>query len=133
MSSNELVLKKKETAKVNFDDGVIIDIPGKERPRHLQFLCKTSTSGNAEACDLRLSKRVKAATDPVISWTTTAASQTSRRLNEAFAPALLNDRRALETEPAAEGFQCGNTLFEEKDRAANRLESPVFFRMGYNE
>ena len=53
-------MKKKseeEGGKVNFDDGVYITVPGDQpKPRHLQFYCKTSMSGSAEACDLRLSK-----------------------------------------------------------------------------
>ena len=34
-----LILSKKKTAKVDFDDGIILDIPGKTKPRHLQFYC----------------------------------------------------------------------------------------------
>ena len=53
-------MKKKseeEGGKVNFDDGVYITVPGDQpKPRHLQFYCKTSMSGSAEACDVRLSK-----------------------------------------------------------------------------
>ena len=35
-----LTLKKKPTAKQNFDDGVLIEIPDHAKPRHLQFYCK---------------------------------------------------------------------------------------------
>ena len=53
-------MKKKseeEGGKVNFDDGVYITVPGDQpKPRHMQFYCKTSMSGSAEACDVRLAK-----------------------------------------------------------------------------
>ena len=31
------------------------------------------------------------------------------------------------------GFQCKSTLFDENERAAKRLESPVLFRLGYRD
>ena len=62
--TGELTLTKKSTAKANFDDGVILDVPHSTLPRHLQFYCKTTTSGSAEACDLRLAKRVPPAQVP---------------------------------------------------------------------
>ena len=62
VTDGALVLSKKGTAKVDFDDGVILDIPGKTKPRHLQFYCKSNwtgagKAGEGEACDLRLLKR----------------------------------------------------------------------------
>ena len=50
-------MTKKETAKVDYDDGVLFHLDGKPKPRHLRFSCKTSSDGSAEACDLRLAKR----------------------------------------------------------------------------
>ena len=35
VTDGALNLTKKDTAKVNYDDGVILDIPGKAKPRHL--------------------------------------------------------------------------------------------------
>ena len=69
----ELVLSKKtedDGGKVNFDDGVYITVPGEmPKPRHLQFYCKTSMSGSAEACDLRLAKvKLPTSADEVIAW-----------------------------------------------------------------
>ena len=69
----ELVLSKKtedDGGKVNFDDGVYITVPGEmPKPRHLQFYCKTSMSGSAEACDLRLAKvKLPTSADEVIEW-----------------------------------------------------------------
>ena len=57
-----LVLTKKNSAKVDYDDGIILDIPGKTKPRHLQFYCKSNwvgegEKGEGEACNLRLTKR----------------------------------------------------------------------------
>ena len=51
-----LSLAKKETAKANFDDGVVFDLPIGSRPRHLQFSCMVK--GDGEGCDVRLAKRV---------------------------------------------------------------------------
>jgi len=56
VDSTELRLAKKETALVNFDDGIVLNLPGQEQPRHLQFYCKKTGAG--EGCDLRLAKRV---------------------------------------------------------------------------
>ena len=60
VAAGSLKLKKKsedDGGKVNFDDGVYITIPGEmPKPRHIQFYCKTSMSGSAEACDVRLAK-----------------------------------------------------------------------------
>ena len=36
-------------------------------------------------------------------------------------------------EPTSPGFKCSDTIFEENERAGKRLESPVFFRMGYHD
>ena len=57
IADNELTMTKKETAKVDYDDGVLFHLEGKPKPRHLRFSCKTSSDGSAEACDLRLAKR----------------------------------------------------------------------------
>lgn len=54
--NNELSLMKRPTARVDFDDGVKINIPNQSQPSHLQFFCKTTTDGSAEACDVRLAK-----------------------------------------------------------------------------
>ena len=60
IDSGTLKMKKKseeEGGKVNFDDGIYIPIPGDQpKPRHLQFYCKASMNGSAEACDLRIAK-----------------------------------------------------------------------------
>lgn len=56
VEQGSLSLAKKETAKANFDDGVVFDIPVGSRPRHLQFSCKVK--GDGEGCDVRLAKRV---------------------------------------------------------------------------
>lgn len=60
VDSGTLKMKKKseeEGGKVNFDDGVYITVPGDQpKPRHIQFYCKTSMSGSAEACDFRIAK-----------------------------------------------------------------------------
>jgi len=56
VADQALSLRKKATAKVDYDDGVIIEIPGSEKPRHLQFFCKSSAGGDAETCDIRLTK-----------------------------------------------------------------------------
>lgn len=71
--SAELVLSKRtenDGGKVNFDDGVYITVPGDmPKPRHLQFYCKTSMNGSAEACDLRLAKvKLPSSADEVIAW-----------------------------------------------------------------
>ena len=60
-----LTLQKSKTAKVNFDDGVVLAIEGKPQPRHLQFYCKTDASGSDEACDIRISKL---RTAPQFTW-----------------------------------------------------------------
>ena len=61
---------EEEGGKVNFDDGVYIKLPGaRPQPRHLQFHCKTSMSGSAEACDVRLAKvKENADTSSKVSW-----------------------------------------------------------------
>lgn len=56
--SSTLSLRKKPTKNVNFDDGVVIELPIQEKPRHLQFFCKSTADGEAESCDVRLAKRV---------------------------------------------------------------------------
>ena len=56
---------------MNYDDGIHIDLPGKVRPKHLQFHCMTSTSGNAEACNVRLTKRKAPEIEPTWSSITT--------------------------------------------------------------
>ena len=59
VQANELALAKKDNeALVNFDDGVELDLLAPRQPRHLQFFCKTTTKGDAEACDVRLAKQV---------------------------------------------------------------------------
>lgn len=80
-SGAELVLSKKteeDGGKVNFDDGVYITVPGEmPKPRHLQFYCKTSMSGSAEACDLRLAKvKLPTTADEVIAWKDNASEST---------------------------------------------------------
>lgn len=65
VEANTLNLSKKETAKVDFDDGVILPIAGKHKPRHLQFYCKTTADGEAESCDIRLARISKL---PSVSW-----------------------------------------------------------------
>ena len=59
-----LVLRKKGElpAKVDFDDGVLLDIPNSVKPRHLQFWCKSTADGEAESCDVRLAKRTSSDT-----------------------------------------------------------------------
>ena len=65
--NSELVLEKKGTAQVNFDDGVIFDIQGSQ-PRHLQFFCKTDSEGNSESCDVRLSKQAREESGSFVQW-----------------------------------------------------------------
>ena len=52
---NKLVLQKKETAPINYDDGITISF-APARPRHLSFACKGSANP-AETCDVRLFKK----------------------------------------------------------------------------
>ena len=78
VATGELTLAKKATAKANFDDGVVLDVPTQTLPRHLQFYCKTTTSGNSEACDLRLAKRVPPAQIPT--WPQGSSVAPSRQL-----------------------------------------------------
>ena len=40
---------------------------------------------------------------------------------------------ADDEDPASPGFVCSDTIFEENERAGKRLESPIFFRMGYHD
>lgn len=58
VSDDVVTLAKKETAKVNFDDGIMLVLEGRLKPRHVQFYCKTNSSGDAEACDFRLAKKI---------------------------------------------------------------------------
>ena len=92
-------MKKKseeEGGKVNFDDGVYITVPGEmPKPRHLQFYCKTSMSGSAEACDLRLAK-VKLPSsstedDDIIAWKDSIVDDSS----SSSASTSADDRRNL--------------------------------------
>ena len=66
VQDESLSLTKSPTAKVDFDDGVVLVIDGKPQPRHLQFFCKTTGSGSEEACDIRISKLRSA---PPFTWT----------------------------------------------------------------
>ena len=87
-------MKKKseeEGGKVNFDDGVYITIPGDmPKPRHFQFYCKTSMSGSAEACDVRLAK-IKL---PASSSTTWRDSQVDATVDDGSSSST-TDRRNL--------------------------------------
>ena len=72
VADGELKMAKKSAddgGKVNFDDGVYITVEGAQpRPRHVQFYCKTSMSGSAEACDVRLAKVKLPDEDSKIVW-----------------------------------------------------------------
>jgi len=72
VADGELKMAKKSAddgGKVNFDDGVYITVEGEQpRPRHVQFYCKTSMSGSAEACDVRLAKVKLPDEDSKIMW-----------------------------------------------------------------
>lgn len=107
------------------------------KPRHIQFHCKTSMSGSAEACDLRLAKlRSIADGAQETSWRT--ASEASKEepvvpSGEVAGARLLSKKEMLtgeimkrslqdaETveENAPTGFVCSNTLFEENERASS--------------
>ena len=78
VATGELSLAKKATAKANFDDGVVFDVPSQNLPRHLQFYCKSTSSGSSEACDLRLAKRVPPAQIPT--WPQDPSVAPSRQL-----------------------------------------------------
>ena len=78
VATGELSLAKKATAKANFDDGVVFDVPSQNLPRHLQFYCKSTSSGSSEACDLRLAKRVPPAQIPT--WPQDPSVEPSRQL-----------------------------------------------------
>ena len=73
VADGELRLKKNDSAKVNFDDGVFfhIDEGDQQRPRHLQFSCKQDAEG--EGCDVRLAKIVTPDAD-LIRWPGSSAS-----------------------------------------------------------
>ena len=148
MENGELTLtKKKEGGKVNFDDGVYIDVPGvMPKPRHIQFYCKTATKGSEEACDFRLakvrplkdaSKKVtwrapgETKVEPVEAEAVDEAgvadeTETQARLLADDAATLTNlssgwqQHRNLEESEDSEppkGFVCSVTIFEENERA----------------
>ena len=123
--SSSLSLRKKPTKSVNFDDGVVIEVPTNEKPRHLQFSCKSTADGEAESCDVRLAKRVN---PEVLTWPGAQPDSNNRRLD-----ATSWDRRILLEGESMPGFQCKSTLFDENERASKRLESPVLFRLGYRD
>lgn len=82
VESATLTLSKKATAQVNFDDGVVIEVPGRTQPRHLQFFCKTSSDGSSEGCDLRLAKSNRKNTG-FLSWPKTFPAATEEQVAEA--------------------------------------------------
>ena len=130
-------MKKKseeEGGKVNFDDGVYITVPGDQpKPRHLQFYCKTSMSGSAEACDVRLAKVKPPSASSAELITTWKDSQVAPIVDGTtpvdrrnllgqelmrFPYRTLLDEEAEEEKP--KGFVCSEPIFSELERAGNR-------------
>ena len=80
-----LPLRKRESAKYAFDDGLMHYFPDSQ-PRHIQFWCKTD-SPQAESCNLRLYKKVvqTEATSRLLSNDDGSSAAATCKLNLPFA------------------------------------------------